>query len=443
MSDRVLNFTGLKALRKKFSAAHFEKSSQMLIISSPSPHAITSSALLSRAALKSGVLFHVVFSEPLVYLEDIVPLIETRPNSTILLVGIDIIGNLESKVDSLVFIGGSQYEQTETFLLPESRNSVALDAYAFVVENLKSDQEIFRLATLGALMQDELSNTSERTSSEIVEKAIAKEIVKARPGIKIPGTNHIPMNDALEYCIHPYLEGLSDDGEACQKLFDDADIPLTKWRTPINKLSNEEVKRFTSQMIALFPGIIKDVLGADFEFLTENPNGSLRLFSSVISTARIIWSSREMGALLGVLMGDRAQMLVKLDSLHKNHCKEVTQSLRTVTILMNDTETTIKSNKHTTVIPVSGIPVEHFSDVGRILLTTNLDKEKFLILQSDSSLEIIWLLDDVDLHSILFSMKKNELTALSTSEKSVRVIGSSDELLAKIEFILDEIGRSR
>jgi len=196
-------------------------------------------------------------------------------------------------------------------------------------------------------------------------------------------------------------------------------------------------------MIALFPGLIKDVLGADYEFLTENPNGSLRLFSSVVSTARIVWSSREMGALLGVLMGDRAQMLVKLELLHKNHCKEVTQSLQIITILMNDTETTIKSNKHTTVIPVSGVPIEHFSDVGRILLTTNLDKEKFLILQSDSSLEIIWLFEDVDLRLILSSIKQNELTVLSTSEKSVRVIESSDEVLAKIEFILDEIGRSR
>ncbi|MHA1577621.1 MAG: hypothetical protein ACTSU3_09695 [Candidatus Thorarchaeota archaeon] len=443
MSDRVLNFTGFKALRKKFSTAHFEKSSQMLIISSPSPHAVTSSALLSRAALKSGVLFHVVFSEPLVYLADIIPLIETHPNSIILLVGIDLIGNLEARDDSLVFIGGSHYEQLDVLLQQKTSNSVSLDAYAFVAETLKSDHEIFRLATLGALMQDELSKTSKRTSTEIVKKAITEKVVKARPGIKIPGTNHIPMNDALEYCIHPYLEGLSDDGEACQKLFDDADIPLTKWRTPINKLSNEEAKRFTSQMIALFPGIIKDVLGADYEFLTENPNGSLRLFSSVVSTARIVWSSREMGALLGVLMGDRAQMLVKLELLHKNHCKEVTQSFRIITILMNDTETTIKSNKHTTVIPVSGVPIEHFSDVGRILLTTNLDKEKFLILQSDSSLEIIWLFEDVDLRLILSSIKQNELTVLSTSEKSVRVIESSDEVLAKIEFILDEIGRSR
>ncbi|MHA1480024.1 MAG: hypothetical protein ACTSQZ_01185 [Candidatus Thorarchaeota archaeon] len=415
----------------------------MLIISSPAPHAITSSAILSRAALKSGVLFHVMFSEPLVYLADIIPLIETHPNSTILLAGIDLIGNLESRADAFVFIGGSQYEQVEDVLQHGTRNSVSLDAYAFVVENLKSDQVIFQLATLGALMQDELSKTSKRTSSGIVKKAITEKIVKARPGIKIPGTNHIPMNNALEYCIHPYLEGLSDDGEACQKLFDDADIPLTKWRTPINKLSNEEKKRFTGQMIALFPGIIKDVLGADYEFLTENPNGSLRLFSSVISIARIVWSSREMGALLGVLMGDRVQMLAKLELLHRNHCREVTQSLRTITILMNDTETTIKSNKHTTVIPVSGIPVEYFSDVGRIQLTTNLEKEKFLILQSDSSLEIVWLFDDIDLHLILSSMKQNELTALSTSEKSVRVVESSDAILAKIEFVLDEIGRSR
>jgi len=443
MSDRVLSFTGLKALRKKFSTAHFEKSSQMLIISSPAPHAITSSALLCRAALKSGVLFHVVFSEPLGYLVDILPLIETHPNSTILLVGIDVIGDLESRKNSLVFIGGSHYEQLEDFLQHYTSSSVSLDAYAFAVENLKSGRAIFRLATLGALMQDELSNTPKGTSSEIVKKAITEKMVKSRPGIKIPGTNHIPMNDALEYCIHPYLEGLSDDGEACQRLFDDADIPLTKWRTPINKLSSEEAKQFTSQMIARFPGIIKDVLGADYEFLTENPNGSLRLFSSVISTARIVWSSREMGALLGVLMGDRAQMLVKLELLHRNHCKEVTKSLQTITILMNDTETTIKSNKHTTVVPVSGIPVEHFSDVGRILLTTNLDKEKFLILQSDSALGIIWLLDDVNLPLILSSMKESELAVLSTSEKSVRVIGSSDEILAKIEFILDEIGRSR
>ncbi len=91
MSDRVLNFTGLKALRKNFSTAQFEKGRQLLIISSPSPHAITSSALLSRTALKSGVLFHVVFSEPLAYSTDIVSLLEAHPNSSILLVGVNII----------------------------------------------------------------------------------------------------------------------------------------------------------------------------------------------------------------------------------------------------------------------------------------------------------------------------------------------------------------
>lgn len=443
MSTRTIDFTGLKASRKKYSKIVFGDN-KLLIISSPQIHAIISSSILSRAALKSGLLFHVKFLEPVVYSDDIIALVERHPKAIPILIGINVIGTLEKIQKKLVFLGGSRYEENDEYKDSIEEISISLDAYSLARESMQCDTEDFILAILGEITQRGLVNLDKMPSKDAIQYAIDSKLLQSRKGIKIPGSNFIPLNDALQFCIHPYIDGLSGVDNACQRLFQDADIPLIKWRTPLSKLTNEEATKLTTNMVILLkPGIVGETLGIDYELLTEPSDCSFRLISNIISMARVVWSRGEMGVLLGVLIGDRARTLRRLEDIYLKHCKEVIQGVQEILEAMNDSDTRVQSSAYSTTVPFAVTPNESLSDVGQIILQNTLESKKFLIIKSATALEIIWQFDDAILGTVLMLMKKNGLSVVSTSKKSVRIDGTSKKILAKSQGVLDSIFRER
>ncbi len=444
MSTRTIDFTGLKELRKKYSKITFEDNKQLLIISSPQIHAIISSSILSRAALKSGLLFHVKFLEPVVYSDDIIALVEKHSNAIPILIGIDVIGTLGKIHEQFVFLGGSRNEENDEYEASSDESSVSLDAYSLASESMQCDTEDFLLAILGEIIQRGLVDIDKMMSKDAIQYAIDSNLLQPRKGIRIPGTNFIPMNDALQFCIHPYIDGLSGIDNACQRLFQNADIPLVKWRTPLSKLTNEEATNLTTNLVIILkPDIVGKALGIDYELLTEESDCSFRLVSNIISMARVIWSRGEMGMLLGVLVGDRARTLRRLEEIYLNHCKDVIKEIQELLVVMNDSDTQVESSAYSTTIPFAVTSNETLSDVGQIILQNTSESKKFLIIKSATSLEIIWQFDDVLLGTILTLLRKNGLSVISTSNKSVRIGGTSKEILAKSQGVLDSILRER
>ncbi|MHA1928398.1 MAG: hypothetical protein ACTSV2_07445 [Candidatus Thorarchaeota archaeon] len=444
MSARSIDFTGLKELRKKYSKITFEDNKQLLIISSPQTHAIISSSILSRAALKSGLLFHVKFLEPVVYADDIIALVEKHSNTVPILIGIDVIGTLEKIRDQLVFLGGSRYEENDEYKESSNEISISFEAYSLARESMQCDTEDFLIAILGEVTQRGLVSTDKMLSKDALQYAIDMNLLQPRKGIKIPGANFIPMNDALQFCIHPYIDGLSGIENACQRLFQDADIPLAKWSIPLSKLTNEEATKLTTNLVMIIkPDTVGKALGIDYELLTEHSDCSFRRVSNIISMARVVWSRREMGMLLGVLVGDRARTLRRLEDIYLKHCKEVTKGLQEILVVMNDSDTQVESSTYSTTIPFAVTSNETLSDIGQIILQNNPESKEFLIIKSAMSLDIIWQINDISLVAVLTVLRRNGLSVVSTSKKSVKVDGISKETLTKSQGVLDGIIRER
>ncbi|MFW9954296.1 MAG: hypothetical protein ACFFD3_07060 [Candidatus Thorarchaeota archaeon] len=429
MSEKVPNIPGLKTLRSKFSAIRSTRIKKIAIYSTPAPHAILAAAVLCRAALRANILFHVKFIEPL---ESVGVVPRTLPKeSDTLQVYIDITfyGKEFPDNERIVAIGSSSYPD---FVSIEVKRDypIALEAYTLAKEVLKISNEELSLAAAGSILEG-LTN---KPSNEILSVSTKSNLISSRKGFKIPGTNFLPLDEVFLNSIHPFISNLSGNPASCQKLINDADIPIDKWSRPLSKLSNKEARSLSSALIPLLSSnSVPDVFGSDYETLTESPESPMRYISSLSALGQTMWSLKTPSIFLGVSIGDRARLLADLIERYKNHCKATINGTQKLSSILNEDDTKISKENHIfTTSAIAEIPEAIAPDCSRIIMESDLGTDTtFLLLRTAESIFITWKkqLPSVKVMAALLSKK---IALVSASSNSIRVMENSEKGVAKV-----------
>ena len=134
-----------------------------------------------------------------------------------------------------------------------------------------------------------------------------------------------------------------------------------------------------------------------------------------------------MGLLLSVLLGDQARQK-DLITTYRTHCTDTIFSVSELKKLVDERP----SQEAFLVFEVANLEETTLPDAGRIILDMNSLREKqFIALRASNSITIVWRRTDT-LLPILVALHHNELPYESTSDRSVRILDISEEILSRV-----------
>ncbi len=428
MTDKTPNIPSLKAQRTRYAKLDLKDVKRILIACSMYPSSLVSASILARGALYSNLLFHVKFFEPLIQAERLVAYLGKDPSTMLFVIGLEVVGEGIENQDRVVLMGSHTYP--DVISTPEAKTSfpMAADAYTFSKEKFTVSPQDFVLAAVGTLLE----NMHHDATSDIIGLAVKQMVLESRKGFKIPGFNFLPLDEVFAYNIHPFLNSLSGYPDTCQSLLKEAEIPVDKWSRPISELTKAEARRLTASLIPLLSdSSIPFVLGSDYEVLSESPTSPLRHVSGIASLSEVAWSTRQMGLLLGVFVGDRARQLNTLVDSYHQHTRETINGIAELSIVLSEPDSGAIDTEQYTSVSIHEIPESVFPEIGRIALESNLAKDKkFLVLSSEESITIIWT-KSLSLNSLLPSFVEKDIPFLTTSVQSFRIPSKSKEVYKK------------
>ena len=435
MTDKALAILP-EALRNRFSKIKLKDSRKVIIASSVTPYSVVASSILCRTFLNTNTLFHVMFFDNMVSIDQLNQHIKTNPDALIITIGLDIIGTLSSKHKQVLSVGSRFHSTLKDVHIAPLDFPVAAESLALAAETGTVQHDEIALATVGSLLE----SPKHKMTEAMVDVCIKEGILLSRKGFRIPGFNFLSMDEVFSGNIHPYLDSLSGAPEACHRIYEEADISFSKWSTPLSQLSPDEARQLNAVLLlSLSSSAIPHVLGSDYEIPHEKESSPFRHISSISSISRVIWSTHEMGLLLGVLIGDRARLMNTILETYRKYCEETITSVAEVNILLNEREG--KATFHDTYISIdtSHLPDTTLADVGRITLQSAIAKEaKFLIMVSKESATVTWK-ESISLLSVLVELLNQNIPFTSTSPQSVRIDDTSDETLEKTKDVLKSL----
>ncbi|MFW9801227.1 MAG: hypothetical protein ACFFFC_01130 [Candidatus Thorarchaeota archaeon] len=439
MSGKSRGIPSFKAIRAQYSGLSFKIGRQVIIVSSSMPESTLASAILSRSIFKSGGLFHITFVEPVVHAEEINRLRSTYSDSTMIVVGVDVADKKRIKKGKgyPVFIGGVHgSEQAQSLCLGNER-TISAASYILADEITKPGSEELQLAAAGTLLNNH-SAKLKGAAREVVASAQKKGLIEEKKGFRLFGVNFMPLNEVLAYSIWPYLPNLSGRPEICDKIYEEADIPYPKFKTPLSSLTSEEATKVNQHLsLKLDPSVISQVLGQDFIFSSENETSPARLLSGIRAIAETAWTLAEPSASTAIWIGDRAQVLKRFLDSYKAHSKEVIAGVERMVVLLQESESE-GADQHL-MISHTETHEEILSDVGRIVLEANyVDTDRLMIISKDSGISAIWKSGTISLQDLFRSLIDVGIYPNATSSNSLRVNDTSEETKSKIADALGD-----
>ncbi|TFG09175.1 hypothetical protein EU534_02400, partial [Candidatus Heimdallarchaeota archaeon] len=139
-------------------------------------------------------------------------------------------------------------------------------AYLVASGFLEDHYKYSGLAILGALARKQIDTKQKLIgiSKLILEEGKEYKILRETKGIKIPGRESQPINQALEYSINPVFPGLTGKKDACTSFVSKLDIDIYDHggnpRT-ISQLTSEETLKLNDALVSLLEGEISKILG--------------------------------------------------------------------------------------------------------------------------------------------------------------------------------------
>jgi len=223
MSKKTVKQPTLKSLEKDCSSIDLNKQNQTLLVTSPCPSAMLASAILSRAILKLGKRFHISFSEPVLKVDKVNSIRQKYDSSTVIFVGIDILGTSRIKKGSSypIIIGGmSESEQAESLKIGTDLTLTAV-AYTLVKSSVEPADYDLQLAAGGALIDNEPEKSAKSATRELVDLAKSANLLEERKGFRLLGVSLFPLDEVFLYSTHPYLKDISGNQKACDSLLNE------------------------------------------------------------------------------------------------------------------------------------------------------------------------------------------------------------------------------
>ena len=440
MSAKTRVSLSLKSLKKQCAEIPFKDLEQVFLVSAPDTVSTLATAILSRAIMKSGGAFHVSFEAPIISLDKVNEHRTSHESASILYVGIDTMGKKKIRKGKSypLFVGGSSESDQVKSLTLGTSDTVPAAAYIFAEENLTSHDYELQIAVGATLLHTGFTKLSPKANKEIVEQAKEKKLVEERKGIRLFGFGFLPLDELLLYSTRPFIQDISGNQKACDALLNEAEIPISKLRTPMSSLSSTEAQHLTQHLTSkllekIGPSIIPHILGTDFVLTREIETSPLRYLSGLEAIAETAWARQEQGAAMSVWLGDRGRALRSVIDTYLAHQKDVIS-----TILRLETKMKGMSTETSTSIEIAGVQGELLTDVGRIALQSGIvNQERPLLISSDDSTVAIWTTDSIDINKLFHILQSKNLDPVPTSAKSFMFKGLPIE---SREDVLKSIG---
>lgn len=444
MTKRVLKARGLKSIRKQCEQIPLEKNQRTLVVSSFIPEAIISSAIICKALLKSGNTFHITFIEPIIDVSALNILHKTYSAPTTLIIGVDVQGKKKIRKEKgyPVFIGGTNQSTQDSILSFGNKTNMPAISYVLLEQKFETTAEALQLAAIGTLLQNTPESITDNIAKAIVELAQEEALIEERKGFKLFGSSSQPLTETLVYSIFPYLSNISGAPEICDKILDDADIPFSKRRMPINTLSTEETQSLNEQLIPrLNQFTILQVLGQDFILTREREDSPIQTLSSNRVLALYCWVQKKLGAMFSIWMGDRSRTLRELVDSYLSHSKDVIAGFHDLEPKLKQDNGESDSAESISVYKIPGVSNAILPDLGRISFDENLvKKQSFLMLITGSCIGLVWNSQENNITEIIPELKSIGINPVSMSPQSVIIEDASketqDTLLKKLSTLV-------
>lgn len=425
----------LKTLEKACKTIDFKTKDQNIIVTSPYIESVVASTVIAQTLSRMNALFHITPSQPVMTIDGLNRLKENYDSSAMILVGIDVYGKKRLKKGSgypLLIGGATESEQIEAFILGTD-STIPAAGYVFSKSLLEPTDYILQMSAAGSLLTEGLKTPKTGAGKEVIELAQNKNLIEERKGFKIFGATTLPLDEALRFNTRPYIPKISGHQEACDKILNDAEIPIQKLRAPISNLSTPQAQRLTSVLtMEIDPTIISLLLGTDYTLTLERENSPLRYVSGLDIIGVTAWSLNELGALFGILLGDRGRVLRGLIDSHMNFHKEVIFTVqRLESNLQGDSTTT------TTMVSLKGTKTEILPDVGRIALETGIvDKTRPVALDNSEAYTIVWPSSDLSVKEVLHELLSDDIKLRASSHNSITLVGNDEVKASSLEKIV-------
>ncbi len=425
----------LKTLEKVCKTIDFKAKDQNIIVTSPYIESIIASAVISQTLSRMNVLYHIVPSTPTMTIDDLNRLKETYDSSAMILVGIDVCGKKRLKKGSgypLLIGGAVESEQIETFMLGTD-STIPAAGYVFSKSLVEPTDYILQMSAAGSLLTEGLKSPKTGAGKDVIDLAQGKNLIEERKGFKLFGATTLPLDEALRFNTRPYIPAISGHQEACDKILNDAEIPIQKLRAPISNLSTSEAQRLTSVLtMEIDPTIIPLLLGTDYTLTLERENSPLRYVSGLDTIGATAWSLNELGALIGILLGDRSRVLRGLIDSHISFHKEVIFTVQRLEAnLQGDSTTT------TTTVSLKGTKTELLPEVGRIALESGIvDKTRPVALDNNEVFTIVWPSIELNVKKVLYEFLSSDIRLRASSHNSITIIGNEEMKNTSLEKIV-------
>lgn len=422
----VKKIPSLKTLEKVCKSINFQIGNQNILLTSPSPEAAIASTIISQAISRTKSLFHISFSQPVITTETINSLRERFDSSSIILVGIDIIGKQRIKKGKgypLIIGGTSESEQVNSLTLG-TESTVAAAGYMFAQSLIDLNDYNLQFAAAGSLLNSGMSESQKGANKDIINLAQNNGLIEERKGFKLFGVTMLPLDEALLYSTHPYLATISGNQKLCDEILSEAEIPIPKLRTPLSNLSTAEAQRLTSVLITrLDTTVFSHLMGPDYILTLERETSPIRFVSGIETMAMTAWAQNEPGALIGVLLGDRGRVLRSLiDSQMEYHKDVIATVQRLESNLQGDSTTT------TTTVKLTGCKTEILPDVGRIALEAGIvDTIRPVALDNDESFTIVWPSPELNYKMVHSDFLSTNTMIIASSPQSITITGNDEE----------------
>jgi hypothetical protein len=399
--------------------------------------------------MRSGGTFHVSFEQPIMNVESINDIRTQHDSSTIILVGIETVGKkkLRKGKGYPIFVGGkSESEQVTSFTVGDSHTGSAA-AYVIAQEHLITGDYELQMAAAAAIVYDKSNKSPNKPSTAnkaLLKQAINNDLLEQRAGIRLFGFNFLPLDEVLLFSTRPYIQGISGNQKACDAFLSEADVPITKLRTPLSSLTNPEIKHFTQHLTSRLlenvgPSIIPHTFGPDYVLTRENDSSPLRYLSGLEAIADTVLARQELGAAMSIWIGDRGRALRTVIDTHLNHCKDVISTVHRLEVNMKGT-----SSEASTSVVLTGIRDDLMTDVGRVILQSEIvNPDRPLVISNEESSIIIWTYKNVNVNQILHVIEKQNMSFVTTSAQSIKVQGVAPESIAEVLELVKDLSEKK
>jgi hypothetical protein len=427
MSKKTSKSPSLRTLKTQSDEISLKSVEQVLLASAPDTESTLATAILCRAIMNSGGTFHVSFEQPILSIDSINGIRTEYESSVIIFVGIETVGKkkLRKGRGYPIFVGGSSESEQATSLTIGNSHTVSAAAYVLAQEHLNTGDYELQMAAVAALVYDRSHKSPKQPSTAnkaIVKQAIDQNLLEKRSGIRLFGFNFLPTDEVLLFSTRPYIRGISGNPKACDKFLSEADVPITKLRTPLISLDNSEIQHFsqhlTSQLLEnMGPDIIPYTFGSDYVLTRENESSPLRYLSGLEAIAGTVWARQELGAAMSIWIGDRGRALRTVIDTHLSHSKDVISAVHRLETKMKGV-----SSEASTSIELAGVRNELLTDIGRIALQSEIvNPKRPLVISNEESSIIIWTYGNVNVNQILPVIAKQNLNPSTTSTQSIKL----------------------